>query len=120
MAARCGIVRRDSYPEFYCPGGAYEYSGNMDPSLCAGAPVYQHGGADGPVLFRYDTRGGSTFWQVGDSSALGDCVGSVSLYLASGNNDQPGGGPPTAAAYGENQRSHDWFLQHGNARADER
>ena len=65
---------------------------------CNGAPVYQHGGADGPVLSRVGI-GSSTYWHVADSSALDTCSGD-SYYLGSAFNAQPGGGPPNAAAYG--------------------
>ena len=66
--------------------------------MCHGAPVYQHGAADGLVLLRAAERGGSTHWIVTDGSALASCRGSY--YLRSGTNAQPGGGPPNAAAYG--------------------
>ena len=84
----------------YCPGGWGEHSGNTDRSLCHGAPVYQHGGAGGPVLFRSEDSVGGTNWEVADSSVLEYCDGQGNLYIYSAINDQPGGGPPTAAAYG--------------------
>jgi hypothetical protein len=87
----------------YCPGGRYEYSGNTDRSLCHGAPVYQHGAADGLVLLRAAERGG-THWIVTDGSALASCRGSY--YLRSGTNAQPGGGPPNVAAYGTGANYH--------------
>ena len=49
------------------------YSGSTDPSMCNGAPVYQKGGGDGPVLYRVGGDYGSTLWKVSDSSALETC-----------------------------------------------
>jgi hypothetical protein len=92
VAARCASGS-------WCPGGEYELRfGNTNRSLCNGAPVYQHGGADGPVLSRVGI-GSSTYWRVADSSALDTCGGD-SYYLGSAFNAQPGGGPPNVAAYG--------------------
>ena len=85
-----------------CPGGSDENSGSTDPSLCHGAPAYQHGGDDGPVLYRWMWGDGRTDWYVTDSSALEDCYGSTQLLhsLTIDPNSLPGGGgPPTAPAY---------------------
>ena len=84
-----------------CPGGAYEYSGNTDPTLCNGVPAYQKGGDGGPVLYRYAWSDGDTRWKVADSSALDTCAGS-SLYLYSAKNGHAS--TPIAPAYstGEN------------------
>ena len=97
----CGVFRRvdarcTSGED--CPGGVYERSGNLDPALCDGAPVYQRGGGDGPVLHRVGDGDGSTQWEVGDSSALEDCS-SDSDFLGSARSYQPGGGLPTDPAY---------------------
>ena len=70
--------------------------------MCHGAPVYQSGGADGPVLYRDGGNSGNTVWSVGDSSVLDYCGGSSRSsrdYLESLDNFQPGGGPPTATPY---------------------
>ena len=75
-----------------------EYSGSTDPSLCHGAPVYQQGGADGPVLYQGAYSDGSTQWRVAGSSALEDCGRSVA-YLFSAFNHQPIGARPMALAY---------------------
>ena len=80
-----------------CSGGAYERFGELwiDPALCDGAPVYQLGGGDGPVLYRvggYIAYDGNP-WNVGDSTALERCS-SDSTYLNSVGRDQRG--PPTA------------------------
>ena len=105
----CGVFRRvaarctggDGAARASCPGGQYEFSGNRDPTLCAGAPVYQRGGDDGPVMFRYDTTAvyGSVYsrWKVGDSTALESCDSGT--YLISAESNQPSGGPPTDLAY---------------------
>jgi hypothetical protein len=82
----------------YCPGGAYEYSGSNDPTLCSGAPVYQQGGDDGPVLYFSQQQRGETSWWVGDSQVLEDCAGSVA-YAFSAENEDPGGEPPSLQAY---------------------
>ena len=71
-AAHCGIftrvAARCTSGIDYCPGGPGEPSGSTDTSLCNGAPVYQTGGADGPVLFRFEAGSGRTGWIVDDSS----------------------------------------------------
>ena len=91
VAARCASGD-------YCPGGQYELS-STDPSLCGGAPVYQKGGADGPVLWRREYSAGRTAWLVGASSALETCYRYPGgAYLGSATKYQAGG-PPTAPAY---------------------
>jgi hypothetical protein len=87
----------------HCPGGRYA-NGNSDDTKCDGAPVYQRvgegGGVDGsgPVLYRY-YDGGTTYWLVGPSDRLADCVG-FGVYLTSlGSNQGPTGGAPTAPEY---------------------
>lgn len=83
----------------YCSGGEFELSGNTDPALCDGAPVYQKGGSDGPVLLR--TSDGH--WSVCDSSVLETCMGGVGwlgcYLLSSYGGGGEHAGPPTAAAY---------------------
>eukprot|EP01043_Picozoa_sp_COSAG02_P005575 COSAG02_NODE_152_length_33208_cov_13.316591_15_plen_690_part_00 len=61
----------------HCPGGRYA-NGNTDSTLCDGAPVYQLGGPDGPVLYRWVGAKSDTFttWYVSDSSTLTTCDGS--------------------------------------------
>ena len=90
VAARCASGD-------HCPGGQYDYSGT-DPSLCNGAPVYQKGSGDGPVLSLADWGGSGTRWVVTDSSALETC-NSGSSYLFSAYNDQAGGDSPKVPAY---------------------
>jgi hypothetical protein len=105
--AHCGLFRRvlarctsgDS-----CPGGEYEYSGSTDLTLCHGAPAYQRGGGEGPVLYRFEGWDDTTGWRVADSSALDTCSWN-SLYLESATIDQPG--PPTAPAYSTGTNAHD-------------
>jgi hypothetical protein len=99
-AVHCGTFRRvlaRCTSGDYCPGGRYAF-GNTDPTLCNGAPAYQKGDGDGPVLLRIQNSGGITYWDVADSSALDTCF-YKSLYLWSAYNDQLGGGPPSAPAY---------------------
>ena len=58
----CGTFRRvaaNCASGYHCPGGAGD-NGNTDRSLCAGAPVYQRGGAEGPVLYRVEESDGRT------------------------------------------------------------
>ena len=96
--AHCGTFTRvpaNCTSGDWCPGGAREYFGNTDPTLCNGAPAYQKGDGDGPVLLRFQNSGGITYWDVADSSALDTC--SPYGYLYSAYNDQPG--PPTAPTY---------------------
>ena len=98
--AHCGLFRRvlaRCTSGYSCPGGASEYSGSTDPTLCSGAPAYQKGGDEGPVLYRFEDNWGNTYWLVYDSSALDDCSENSYAYLYSALNDQPG--PPTAPAY---------------------
>lgn len=101
----CGTFRRvaaNCTSGYRCPGGFAQHSNSTDPSLCNGAPVYQLGGSDGPVLFRWEWspagEDSSTYWKVTDSSALENCWGSSS-YLFSASNYQAGGGSPIAPAY---------------------
>ena len=108
-AARCGTFRRvaaSCASGDGCPGGSQEFSGSTDPSMCHGVPVYQKGGGDGPVLYRYENSDGRTQWIVGASTyALENCGIAIahtsyySMYLSSPWSDQPGGAPPTAPAY---------------------
>ena len=97
--AHCGTFSRvaaNCASGDYCPGGRHAH-GDTDPSLCAGAPVYQHGGADGPVLLRFSN---GFRWEVCPSTALLNCErGMDGCYLASPSDDQPSGGPPNAVAY---------------------
>jgi hypothetical protein len=126
--AHCGVFTRVAATctsGDLCPGGANENSGNADdPSLCAGAPVYQRGNASGPVLLRYyyDSISTSsnnynmgrypstTYWFVAESTALKDCLGEGAFYghrssqagywsgyVASEESRQPG--PPTLPGY---------------------
>jgi hypothetical protein len=85
-----------------CPGGPNENSGSIDSTLCHGAPVYQRGGDDGPVLYRWMWGDGRTDWYVMDSSVLEDCFGSTQ-HLHSIVSNEPNGGRleegPTALAY---------------------
>ena len=102
VAARCDTaIGADIWTRgYYCPGGAGEYSGSMDPSLCNGVPVYQKGGGDGAVLYRGEGSSGRTGWIVGDSSALETCGGlNGRAYLNGPANHPPYEGPPTAPAY---------------------
>jgi hypothetical protein len=106
--AHCGVFRRvdahctDTSTSYnHCPGGDYA-NGNSDETKCDGAPIYQRvgegGGVDGsgPVLFRYH-YGSGTFWIVGTSDRLADCVGYG--YLESGSIPGATGGAPTAPGY---------------------
>ena len=113
-STHCGVFRRvsaDCTRGFYCPGGEYEASGGSDPSLCDGVPVYQKGDNHGPVLYRayydpYHTHDHNfDRWVVTSASnGLNYCEKSLQeseQYLLSGQNHQPGGGPPDRAVYSE-------------------
>ena len=65
--------------------------------MCDGVPTYQLGGPDGPVLYRYYDDG-STYWFVGPSDALNDCI-NFGDYLAPVSNPGLPGGAPTAPVY---------------------
>ena len=68
--------------------------------MCDGAPAYQKGGGDGPVLHRSDWMD-ATQWQVGNSSVLETCK-NYPNYLRSFSRSWSAlgaGGPPTAQAY---------------------
>ena len=106
--AHCGTFRRVAArctSGYYCPGGGGEGSGSTDRSLCHGAPVYQKGGGDGPVLHRVEYSNGGTGWAVRDGSVLETCSGS-SAYLHSADNLQAGGGPPTTPVYSTGTNEH--------------
>eukprot|EP01046_Picozoa_sp_COSAG06_P032147 COSAG06_NODE_3190_length_5707_cov_57.591655_8_plen_170_part_00 len=93
--AHCGtvvVVQASCTSGDSCPGGR-----DTDPTLCDNAPVFQAGGPDGPVLFRY-YFGGSTFWAVGPSDRLNDCDPDY-VYLVSDSNPGPLGDAPTAFEY---------------------
>lgn len=89
--------------------------GSTDPSLCNGAPIYQLGGVDGPVLYRYRQGSGKSEWVVGTSEGLQcryvPCC-RCSVYSVNHAEIEPylrsswtseysivGIGPPTLAAY---------------------
>jgi len=81
-----------------CPGGQYARPGWTDATQCDGVPTYQLGGPDGPVLYRAYFGDDGTYWVVGPSDRLNDCVGS-GYYLFSESNPGPAGGAPTAPVY---------------------
>ena len=113
-AAHPEILVAESTAPIDCPGEASEFSGSTNTSLCHGTPVYQRGGADGPVLYQYEKRDGRTWWGVYDSSALRTCTAgglgatAISTRPADNCNYQPGGGPPTAPAYGYSTGGNGW------------
>jgi hypothetical protein len=93
----CGVFTR---VPARCMGGEC----GPDPTRCDGAPVYQHGGADGPVLFRLSGFGASPFtvWYVGISRSLETCQneGIPMDLLMSGSTEEPPGAP-TAPGYSD-------------------
>ena len=110
--AHCGVFRRvDAHctdtTYGHCPGGQYARNGNSDNTKCDGAPVYQRvgegGGVDGsgPVLYRLYSGTGYTYWYVGPSDRLNDCVGSggITPYLSSDLNPGRPSDAPTAPVY---------------------
>ena len=98
VLAQCTVGSGDR-----CPGGSGA-NGNTDPTLCDGAPVYQH--SDGRVLLRLSEGGGtSTQWIVSGQTSLSDCMfhGSGNIPPAEPHSSSSGrpGYAPTAVAYGE-------------------
>eukprot|EP01046_Picozoa_sp_COSAG06_P018381 COSAG06_NODE_1278_length_10031_cov_105.662002_10_plen_176_part_00 len=118
--SHCGVFTRvlaSCASGSHCPGGDYA-NGNTDPTLCDNAAVYQEGGPDGPVLFRYYYSdriysSSGTKWLVGPSDRLDACGWSGSTptsgysrasygygpYLHSALNPGRPGGAPTAPGY---------------------
>ena len=83
---------------YRCPGGDGA-NGNVDPTLCDGAPVYQRGGATGPVLFRsYDETRAGTQWVVAPTDRLANC-NSYNAFLFSDVILGDFGSGPTAVGY---------------------
>ena len=110
-AADCGIYRLVSAHCIdavygHCPGGDLA-NGNVDPTLCDGAPTYQN--ADGKVLFRYIPYAGTSSysrWYVSGIHALTNCHGDT-WYLQSASFDGPLGYAPTAPEYSAGDGWHD-------------
>jgi hypothetical protein len=100
-----------SLAEAHCVSGSLaDWAGLCDPvspTTCGNAPVYQSGGAEGNVLYRF-VSGGSSEWLVGPSIRLADCQwASQSGPLSHGyayRNSKRGrtapGAPDDAATYG--------------------
>lgn len=80
----------------HCPGFD-QANGNTDPTLCDGAPAYQKGGTDGPVLYRV-YENGYTKWYLSSSNALESCYSFSPAYKSQSNHGL--GYAPTAPAYG--------------------
>ena len=105
-ADHCGVFTRVpaqcTSGHGWCAGGELGKSGETDPTLCDGAPVYQKGGSGsgGPVLFRFgDMRDGpGSKWMVSSAEAIDTCFWSGGApYLQS---DYTWGRfPPAAPAY---------------------
>eukprot|EP01046_Picozoa_sp_COSAG06_P010894 COSAG06_NODE_608_length_13862_cov_86.760355_5_plen_265_part_00 len=98
--SQCGVFTRvpaNCASGDHCPGGYYA-NGNTDPTLCDNAPVFQAGGPDGPVLYRFYFDGG-TVWRVGPSDRLNDCYPISGYYLVSDLNPGRPGDAPTAPEY---------------------
>eukprot|EP01043_Picozoa_sp_COSAG02_P086805 COSAG02_NODE_24197_length_695_cov_1.125839_2_plen_111_part_01 len=90
--AHCGVFMRvlahcTPGSSEYCPGGRYA-SSNTDPTLCDGAPVYQQGDSDGPVLLRYGYHGSKEWFVADNGGPLVDCDihNLPSTYLQSSSN----------------------------------
>ena len=92
-----------------CPGGPFDgVIPNIDPTLCGGAPVYQKGGVDGPVLLLTGQSPATMQWYVGGPESLAMCMprwacsGAVCMRAAPHSNSartdnsNPGYAPPTA------------------------
>ena len=87
-----------SIVEAHCTGGWDCDAGS--PTTCGGAPLYQRGGAEGPVLYRINDAYDHTGWYVADSDALADCGGGAGYASRELNRGHQPGPPNDGTAYG--------------------
>lgn len=91
-----------SLAEAHCVSGSLaDWAGLCDavsPTTCGNAPVYQSGGAEGDVLYRF-VSGGSSEWLVGPNIRLADCLSQGYAYRGSKRGRTPGA-PDDGATYG--------------------
>eukprot|EP01046_Picozoa_sp_COSAG06_P047367 COSAG06_NODE_6878_length_2731_cov_2.525836_2_plen_172_part_00 len=92
-----------SLAEAHCFSGSLaDWAGLCDagsPTTCGNAPVYQSGGAEGDVLYRF-VSGGSSEWLVGPSIRLDDCLSHGFAYRNSKRGRTAPGAPDDGATYG--------------------